>query len=98
MIFASLYAAITTNTCAGDTSFIGALSAHERRFAQHDPHRIEEIDGEAQGAGGGGCGVAQAEHAPQLKIDERNRNDLPGMIDVLDGESQACRQSAQAVL
>src|SRR5262249_29557174 len=57
-------------------------SRSSRRLAQHDTHGVEQVHRHADPAGGGDALAGEPEHPPQLKADERGRNDLPGMVEM----------------
>src|SRR5262249_15243898 len=65
-------------------------------LAQDDAHGVEQVDGHADPAGGGDALAGEPEHPPQLKDDERSRNDLPGMVEMLERKPEAGGQAAHA--
>src|SRR5262245_4938513 len=67
-----------------------------RRLAQHDTHGVEQVHRHAHPAGGGDALAGEPEHPPQLKGDERGRNDFPGMVEMLERKPEAGGQAAHA--
>src|SRR5262249_60541379 len=61
-----------------------------------DTHGVEQVGGHADAVGRGHGIAAKAEHSPELKGDEGGRNDLPGMVEMLERKPEAGGQAAHA--